>query len=368
MKIIFDKENYKSGEIINLLIMCRCQSFYKERLVDVGLKENKDISDLINKLIKHVDTENFAYKFLFTLYDNYCFCVNFVNYKVLFGTEKLETVEDYIAFFKNIDHEKIVAEFILSISHFFELQENFLDKTYFEEVSKKVLEEAKQLISNKDYLFEYVEKLEFDDETKWNIIKFLQNPQSYYNEIVTILEKLSPYYKKEIAKFDRKINEFCDELLDKINTQGIECITDYVLDNIDLSKYDTILITPSCLSNYCLSLNAFSNVLYITIGIDTDEYLKTRAAKTNVEANLNILKVISDPIKFKIITQLQKKDLFGKEICELSGISKSLLSYHIDALAVNNIVTFKQEGTKIYYSLNKSTIETAMNAILNELI
>lgn len=67
-------------------------------------------------------------------------------------------------------------------------------------------------------------------------------------------------------------------------------------------------------------------------------------------------KNLSNPLKIKIITTLQKKNMSVTELCKTLKEEQSKLSHALTNLKFCNIVTSKREGKTQIYSLNKKTI------------
>ena len=79
------------------------------------------------------------------------------------------------------------------------------------------------------------------------------------------------------------------------------------------------------------------------------------------------LSVIAEANRFKIIHLLAKKTMFGQEIADELNLSKGSVSQHLSQLQEKNIVDFSIDGRKIYYDLNKSSINELIK-YFNDLI
>lgn len=61
---------------------------------------------------------------------------------------------------------------------------------------------------------------------------------------------------------------------------------------------------------------------------------------------------LSEPLRIKVIELLQERELCVCELCNSLGISQSKLSFHLKTLKEAGLVSSRQEGRWIYYSLN----------------
>jgi ArsR family transcriptional regulator, arsenate/arsenite/antimonite-responsive transcriptional repressor len=63
-------------------------------------------------------------------------------------------------------------------------------------------------------------------------------------------------------------------------------------------------------------------------------------------------RALADPLRIQIIELLRNQELCVCELCEKIDVSQSKLSFHLKNLKEANLVTSRQEGRWIYYSLN----------------
>lgn len=66
---------------------------------------------------------------------------------------------------------------------------------------------------------------------------------------------------------------------------------------------------------------------------------------------------LSDPIRISVIELLRQRELCVCDLCDALEISQSKLSFHLKTLKEANLVTTRQEGRWIYYSLNISQFQ-----------
>ena len=89
---------------------------------------------------------------------------------------------------------------------------------------------------------------------------------------------------------------------------------------------------------------------------------------THIRENLaKVLKALSDINRLNIVMSIGKKALSVSEIIKATGLSQTLVSFHLRALREANIVTTERNGPFIYYSLsdralNKTLVTLAKSA------
>lgn len=77
------------------------------------------------------------------------------------------------------------------------------------------------------------------------------------------------------------------------------------------------------------------------------------------------LKILSDPTKRKILTNLSKKAQYVDEISKNMGFSKATISHHLSILNDENLVIRKRKGKKIYFSLHDKVLLKLINDFEN---
>ena len=61
---------------------------------------------------------------------------------------------------------------------------------------------------------------------------------------------------------------------------------------------------------------------------------------------------VSDPLRIQVIELLRSQELCVCELCDRLEVSQSKLSFHLKNLKEANLVSSRQQGRWIYYSLN----------------
>lgn len=83
-------------------------------------------------------------------------------------------------------------------------------------------------------------------------------------------------------------------------------------------------------------------------------------------AILNLtFKALADPTRRKIIQLLKYGDLTAGEIAEHFNITKPSISHHLNMLKQASLVIDERRGQNIYYSLNTTVLQEAINWFFN---
>ncbi len=80
----------------------------------------------------------------------------------------------------------------------------------------------------------------------------------------------------------------------------------------------------------------------------------------------NMLKAIAHPMRIAIINNLENgNELTVTQIHELLGIEQSTASHHLGILKDRDVLSYKREGKKTYYSLKHDKIASIVDCIKN---
>jgi ArsR family transcriptional regulator len=61
---------------------------------------------------------------------------------------------------------------------------------------------------------------------------------------------------------------------------------------------------------------------------------------------------LSDPLRLQIIELLREQELCVCDLCDLSNVAQSKLSFHLRVLREAGLIRSRQEGRWVYYSLD----------------
>lgn len=82
----------------------------------------------------------------------------------------------------------------------------------------------------------------------------------------------------------------------------------------------------------------------------------------------NILKLVSDESRLKLLCMLTKSEHCVCELMEQVSLSQSLISHHLSDLKEAGLVVYQKRGLRVYYSLTKKGKEicTVLSSITDK--
>lgn len=78
--------------------------------------------------------------------------------------------------------------------------------------------------------------------------------------------------------------------------------------------------------------------------------------EVELERITELFKVMSDPVRLKIICYLMKNDLCVGDLCELLDMSQPAVSHQLRVMRNTRVVKAQKKGTHAFYSLSDKHI------------
>ena len=101
--------------------------------------------------------------------------------------------------------------------------------------------------------------------------------------------------------------------------------------------------------------------------IDEKKVLKVQKNfpdETIINDTSDILKILGDPTRLKIVLALTKEELCVCDLSVLSNVSVSAVSHQLRLLRGQKLVKFRKQGKMVYYSLADEQISKIISAAL----
>lgn len=247
-------------------------------------------------------------------------------------------------------------------------KESISDYTYeeFRDMVKKViLENAESRLgeTEKDLSeIDLIDKIDYlDGSQKFALVKLFDQTRPDMANLYNLLKDLENIIREEIQEIISLINE----QLGKIDMDFLRKYKSFQTfeQGKMFDKFDTLNVFPLINNFHDIGISAELDDAgqfhaYIILGFS---WIILQDYKYDFENKYNemqeILSVIAEANRFKIIHLLAKKTMFGQEIADELKLSKGSVSQHLSQLQEKNIVGFSIDGRKIYYDLNKTTIK-----------
>lgn len=219
----------------------------------------------------------------------------------------------------------------------------------------------------------YLMKMELKDEEKWKLQKIFFERKEHRQKALALLEKASTLLKgfsEELSGFSGTFKDYWTRELAGKNFAA------YVKETMNIDLEESPLgyrVSPSFIRPNIVSYHAEldEDGTYLTpdcwrIGFlfgDDFDLLTHRAndAQGFDHYVTQVLKLLGDESKFKILSYIRDKEAYGSELANHLNLTTATVSHHMNALMSAGLVEIKRIDTRIYYTTNKTVLKDILD-------
>lgn len=355
MQINFNMKAGETSDFFSFLYWMYNSEEYRSQLGEYGIKPNDEYEEFMIKLRKDVKLSEEKLK----LYCGKDFSLSdvFISNTDIWNCLELDKCLNFI---RQTDKDMLKFRLIRTLIR---------TERYGEDI-EKIDEQSKIIASDNQKSLELIKSLEFDSSLKWELFCFLEEPEKYRDEYVSIMEEMIPIFYKHYEPKRKDIEKFSQYIKGKLVDNKIDFLKEA---NIGLFKddiYEKLFISTSYISYYSLRSGILGNTNYVYIGLGFEDSIRQYRGEEENKLNkyINIYKNFSDPTRFRILKLLvEDKEYCNKDIAEELGITGATVSYHMDNLLTAELVTLDRKDRKNYYTVNKDVIMDGIEFLKREL-
>lgn len=237
-----------------------------------------------------------------------------------------------------------------------------LIKFYFSELDEEMIE---QCATSSNKIFAQIKESNYSNEEKLKLYEFFINPSRYIQllqfQLVQKEVKLSEYYKNNYQIIIDLYNQTSFEVLEK----QLKTFEDIVIDG----SYEILYISYCLLNKLCVSLWFTSDGFLPLLGFEYVYMMRRNKEIDNDKEIYNFAVALSEESRVKMLKFLVDQTEFTcKDLEKRFNFSGSTAYHHISIMLKNGLLSTRNEGKLIVYSLNKDCIKNVikiLNSFLN---
>lgn len=334
---------------ISALIWVTHESFFHEYWKKLNVSIDKEYIQVLKELreVKEEEREFLTFYFgSFFGYDDvangniFCLATTFFRIHEIFDKSFSDTING-ISNSKESDTRKKIAESLLHVK-------GHSDKT-----------EADLYAEDEELFFSLLKELPITGESKWNLLEVMKQPRVHIQFFCDTLKKLDKQLDQALSPLEPQRTSW----MNRLKAMGND-IPLHIIQTIKGKEYmqkSKVHIYP-VLIPFTALISKKQNQIYMGLGNKADVFFASKGEDRNVRM-LNLLKLMADQSKFKILTLLKDKKLYANEIAERLQLSNATISHHMRVMTAQGLVESTRIQNKTYYYLNKE----AINEVLHEL-
>lgn len=160
------------------------------------------------------------------------------------------------------------------------------------------------------------------------------------------------------------INYICSLHDDMVVEDGVLRFNKEIALSIPLKDVREVVITPSVFAYPHLYGNVFQGKVYIALNMN---YNGVKINESVPVDTLELLRILSDETRFRIIKALWTADATTSELAELLTISKTTVSLHLKQMKDAGLLEMKKTNQYAYYRLVKEPFYTIQKKLMDSL-
>ncbi len=315
---------------------------------------NYEQNDIVDSLTRNIEMKELESKII-NRFENYLKFLKSLNIEIP------EIIQKNQVYFKSILYgSSFIVDFYknykeLSLQSFKEIVDDF-----FMEIFIDLLDDKVEKLETNNFI-ELINKLDITNDAKYNLIYFYVNGEKLFSEIIEGIKPIEEEIKNKIYIIE-------SDLMNSINTLKNKKIIELnEIFDFNFFKDEEYIITLCALFSNQLTMSKIENDNTIYLGYLIYDMLVLKNKSGGEEKRVaNILKILSEPTRFKILILLKDRSMYIQEIAKELGLTSATLVHHIELLINNSlveIVSSEEDKKKIFYRLNTNTIKNIIKSL-----
>lgn len=195
----------------------------------------------------------------------------------------------------------------------------------------------------------YLERCDLKSDAKWKMLRLMQNPKKYINDLIEIINSNMDAYYRAVSDVTSPL----EKLLKQYSVMASN--------NVDKKFYEIKSTIAQSSVVYPTLIFPVSQMLFeknCYYGLLSDKIVKNEKSQQNSrELLLFKLKALSDSSKLGIIASLKVSPKYNLEIAQQLGLTAATMSHHMNVLLNCNLVGIEKKDGKVYYHLEKENLQ-----------
>lgn len=268
--------------------------------------------------------------------------------------------KDYLNYLLTLDDYEILKSVIYSL----EIKENLSN-------DKAATDLIESLIIDEEKLMQWINKLSFSGETKWQILSFSKAPKKSLLELAQTMESLEPIFYEYYKSYEERLIAYGEKFisrLNSINEDSLWKITEGTL-NDSLIPDDKGRFVVSCFNTYGIHLFLNSKPPFISWGYQIENFFeaKRQNQENSLMERVSLFKNLGDKTRYEVLRCIAKGITSTKLIAQQLGVSSATISYHINNLTTNKLIAPTSKEGKFDLAINYEFIEECFAELKKEL-
>lgn len=209
-----------------------------------------------------------------------------------------------------------------------------------------------------------VRDLEIDDKYKARLIFAFEDFENALDELGNLIGEAAALlmpYKEQMDREAERIAMRWNKYFEEHSMEEFFQLTGVLVDE---GQYEEMNLIPRLVIGGYLSLSIGEEDSDRTLTAEIGSFMEEKIIKGwGFRGDREALQMLADPVKLDILLYIKNDAHFGKEIAERFSLTTATISYHMNELLNQGLIKVRQQGKRIYYSLDRERVQLLLEQV-----
>ena len=251
---------------------------------------------------------------------------------------------------------------------------NYLGGIYINKYQARYYRDWSEVKHSVELMKTYIKECQvIDESTRANVVKCFEAPRQTREKILDILRK---FYKEAYAKVKNQVEKILADVqkryMEQLFLTPVDFVNRYFRNefraengrwnyriSIHLSLFDPMDMKRLSIHDYVYAEG------YLVLGKEAIQWYND---SNQSRIMCQFLKAISDENRLTIMKQLSIRPSYGQELAAKLELTPATIKHHLNVLEELNLVTVNRSEHKVFYAVNRQTLDQCLQDISNYLL
>ena len=217
-----------------------------------------------------------------------------------------------------------------------------------------------------------------DYKDKWALIDAATNPFPHLERLRPLVTKVSEAIEQRSKAFEPYLKKVLNDLTTYGNDEKI--LRDILKVELPEKWVITAVFHLSLLSfngfkfysspgenadspDSSIEMGEHDLKILVIGGVYMGVLTRNTAGSDKPDPHIDLLKKISDPMRFNILHDMCDKETYGQELAEKYHTTRSAMYYHLEKLMGEGLIQLRSSDYRMLYTMNKRNVYNKLNAL-----
>ena len=215
-------------------------------------------------------------------------------------------------------------------------------------------------------LIAQLEQLALGEQYCWRIYKLMQDYPGAMAELAALLEPVARRVAPVLEELKPLLAPVYDDWQEYFSAHSIsdllENVTNQTVNEDEMDVYVNISLMAVGDIMYTYDTEGEKPYRQLYLGVLLNRSFQMNRLQASEESVCGLLKVISDRSKFDILRRVSRRSTYCQELSREMGLTTATISRHMSLLLDAGLVRARREDNRIYYELERETLEKLFSA------